>query len=77
MPCAPALSADDGNPHRRKVCKPWFPLPACVARPVGKAELERGPAARAARDKEWIRLRGKYVWGEANPSEWRDVCAEA
>eukprot|EP00974_Lingulodinium_polyedra_P128651 11206983-Lingulodinium_polyedra.AAC.1 len=67
MPCVPAPSADDGHPHRRKVCNPWFIGLACVARPVGKAELEREPAARAARDKEWDRLRDKCVWDEANP----------
>ena len=48
-----------------------------VARPVGKAEIERTLAAKEAVRKAWIRLRSKYVWDEDNPREWDEVRAEA
>eukprot|EP00969_Alexandrium_andersonii_P044848 1968724-Alexandrium_andersonii.AAC.1 len=56
------------NGVRRQTLAPRsFPFNACVARPVGKAEIARAPAAQEAAKKECDRLRGKYVWGEANP----------
>ena len=36
----------------------------CVARPVGKAEIDRTPAAKASMQKERDRLRSKAVWDE-------------
>eukprot|EP00974_Lingulodinium_polyedra_P069742 6750335-Lingulodinium_polyedra.AAC.1 len=77
MPCVPSPTRQSPDPHRRKIAPPVLPYVACVARPVGKAELEREEKAREARDKEWARLREKYVWDEENPREWEDVRAEA
>ncbi len=34
----------------------------CVARLVGKAEIDQTPAAKAAMQKEWDRLRSNSVW---------------
>eukprot|EP00974_Lingulodinium_polyedra_P113031 10941312-Lingulodinium_polyedra.AAC.1 len=64
MPCIEA--AEDG-PRRRRIAPHLMPFVACVARPVGKAELEREEKARAALDHEWERLRSKRVWGEEDP----------
>ena len=50
---------------------------ACVARPVSKAELERTPAAREARDAEGNRLQNKKVWDLDTVREWREVAREA
>eukprot|EP00974_Lingulodinium_polyedra_P131193 11216775-Lingulodinium_polyedra.AAC.1 len=66
MPCLPD-SPGDADPHRDHIAPPLFPFNACVARPVGKAELEREPEAQKARDKEWQRLRDTDVWDEDNP----------
>jgi hypothetical protein len=52
-------------------------LGACVARPVGKQEIEREPAARAARDKEWANLWQGDVWDASTVREWGDVSREA
>eukprot|EP00974_Lingulodinium_polyedra_P039630 3802142-Lingulodinium_polyedra.AAC.1 len=76
MPCIPG-SPGDGDPHRDRIAPPTSPFSACVARPVGKAELEREPEAQKARDKEWQRLRDKDVWDEDHPREWDDIRAEA
>ena len=48
----------------------------CVARPVGKADIARTPAARAAMQKEWRSLRSKDVCDESAPREWDVVRAE-
>ncbi|MFM7987728.1 MAG: hypothetical protein ACKPKO_51295, partial [Candidatus Fonsibacter sp.] len=40
----------------------------CVARPVGRAEIEKTPAAKAAMQKEW---------DESHPRDWDEVRAEA
>eukprot|EP00974_Lingulodinium_polyedra_P011819 1140798-Lingulodinium_polyedra.AAC.1 len=77
MPCIPSPTKRSPDPHRRKIAPPVLPYVACVARPVGKAELEREEKAREARDKEWARLREKYVWDEEHPREWEDVRAKA
>ena len=63
--------------HRIKNTELTFNIPACVARPVGKKELERTLAALEARDKEWRRLRSKQVWDESVGREWDDVAKEA
>ena len=72
------LGADDGL-HRDKYVRPLFPFPACVARPVGKAEISREPKAKEALQKEWGRLIARCVW-DTRPEavrEWRDVAADA
>eukprot|EP00969_Alexandrium_andersonii_P182502 8063728-Alexandrium_andersonii.AAC.1 len=62
MPCEARTQT-----HRQKLAPRSFPFNACVARPVGKAEMARTPAAQVAAKKEWDRLRDKYVWDEAHP----------
>ena len=61
-----------------------MPYNACVARPIRAVELRDTPAARAAMQREWDRLRavqrpdGKFgCWDEAGVREWRDVRREA
>ena len=44
--------------------------PACVARPVGKTELEKTPKAIAAREKEWKNLAEKKTWNFRTVREW-------
>eukprot|EP00974_Lingulodinium_polyedra_P028532 2749733-Lingulodinium_polyedra.AAC.1 len=67
MPCT---EAPDDGPRRRRIAPPAMLSVACVARPVGKAELEREEKARAARGHEWARFRSKHVWDAENPREW-------
>ena len=57
---------------------------ACVARPVGKREIRDTPAAEAALQAEWSKLRqaprgdGTFgAWDESKVREWRDVAAES
>ena len=50
-----------------------FPFNACVARPVGKKELESTAKAREAVKKEWDRLREIKTWDEDTVMEWADV----
>ncbi|MFM7978150.1 MAG: reverse transcriptase domain-containing protein, partial [Candidatus Fonsibacter sp.] len=49
----------------------------CVARPVGKHEIERTPVAKLAMKKEWDRLRSKHVWDEDHPRDWDEVRSDA
>ena len=72
MPCWSACSD-----HRQKLAPPSLYPNACVARPVGKAELRTTPAAQAAMKAEWDRLRTKRVWDESVVREWDDVAREA
>ena len=44
-----------------------------MARPVGKAEIQRAPAAKEAVQKEWGQLRSTCVCDEEHPREWDDV----
>ena len=61
-----------------------FPIPAAVATKVPRNKWHL-PAAKAALDKEWEKLRqhqypdntGNGVWGESKVREARDVRAEA
>ena len=46
-------------------------VPACVARPVSKKELEGTPKALKAREKEWNNLRDKGTWNLKTVREWR------
>ena len=62
--------------HREKIRKFDPPFYSCVARPVKKAEVSRTPAAQAALDKEWAKLRKAGCWDEKNVREWDDVVAE-
>ena len=50
---------------------------ACVARPVGRKELEATPKAQAAVRKEWDKLIAKGVWDMATVQEWGSVVARA
>jgi len=51
--------------HRDKLpLREQYPLMGCVARPVNKKEIAMTPAAQAACQKEWDRLREKKVWLE-------------
>eukprot|EP00972_Heterocapsa_arctica_P036797 5417120-Heterocapsa_arctica.AAC.1 len=63
--------------HRDKLADNIYPFNACVARPVGKAEIARSPGAKAALDHEWKRLRDQSVWDEVIVREWSDVAWEA
>ena len=53
---------------------------ACVARPVGKAEIKAQPKAQEAFQKEWDRLKEKGTW-RTGPNDGvrarRDVAREA
>ena len=71
--------------HREKIPKSALPFSACVARPVKKGEIDSTPAARAAMDVEWNKLRTKKhrllaapgCWDESEVREMSDVRAEA
>ena len=70
--------ADSGNdPHRCKQPRATFGLPAAVAQPVSRKQMEKIPLALEAREVEWARLRKKSVWDEDSVREWSDVAAEA
>ena len=62
--------------HRPKVPEFAFPFSALVARPVGKKEVQGNPKAKAALDKEWLKLVNAEVW-LPKPREWNDVANEA
>jgi hypothetical protein len=63
--------------HRVKLADSPLPFSALVARPVGKQEIARTPAAQAAMKVEWGRLHTKRVWDERVVREWDDVAREA
>jgi len=63
--------------HRVKSSCDILPFSACVARPVTKTEVARTPAAQAALQKEWDRLRAAGCWNESVVREWSHVAAEA
>ena len=67
--------APTSETHRARFVPPI--APACVARPVGKKELEGSPAALKARDAEWSRLRDKHVWDDTCVKSWKDVASDA
>ena len=54
-----------------------FGIPACVARPVGKRELESSPEALKAQKSEWNRLWKRGVWDDSVVRKWSDVAAQA
>ena len=74
---AMGLCEEDEQVHRDKLSRHGPLLPACVARPVGKAEIAREPKAEEALVKEWNKLRNAGVWDEQNVREWNDVATEA
>ena len=76
-PCLPRRTSGDPPGHRDKLGTSPYPDNLCVARPVGKADIEKTPAAKEAMKKEWDRLRSRYVWDEDHPREWDDVRVEA
>ena len=76
-PGLPRRTSDDAHGHRDKLGISPYPDNLCVGRLVGKAEIEKTPAAKEAVKKEWDRLRSKYVWDEEHPREWDDVPSEA
>ena len=63
--------------HRVKCAGPPTPFSVMIARPVSKDEVKRTPAAQAALQKEWDRLRAAGCWDEAKVREWSEVAANA
>ena len=63
--------------HRERMARPVPLFAACVARPVGRKELEATPKAQAAVRKEWDKLIAKGVWDMATVQEWGSVAARA
>ena len=72
MPTAPYTPK-----HRNRNPKYQMPFSACVARPVGKKELNSTPKALKAILEEWEKLRKAGTWDETKVREWDDVAAEA
>ena len=62
--------------HRDKntATNPFF---ACVARPVGRKEIESTPAAQEAMRTEWGKLEANGVFDMAKVQEWHAVRARA
>ena len=73
----PTMPTVQHHPRHRPKLHTRIPIPALVARPVSKRERARVPAAQAAMDKEWDRLRAVRTWDEYVVREWRDVAREA
>lgn len=82
-PVMPTDVPSEPPEHRSKVGFRLWPLNACVARPVGKAEIKAEPKAQQALQKEWDRLKERHTWRtgtsqkEDGVREWRDVAREA
>jgi hypothetical protein len=72
--CSPAAHRDKIDDE--EVINP-FPFNAAVARPVSKRELGSNPAARAAAQTEWDKLRKAGCWDETMFREWSEVAQEA
>ena len=62
--------------HRPKLDSS-LPFFSCVARSVGRREIETTPAARVAMADEWSKLEKNGVFNMASVREWEDVRAEA
>ena len=72
------VPAPEGDqPHQERLPEYPWPVNACVARPVGKKEIQENPKAKAALQKEWDRLRQAGCWDETKVRSWREVAAEA
>ena len=66
-----------GWPHRTKGAQRRLPFNACIARPVGRQEVEKTLKAKEARDKEWDNLRKAGVWKDEDVREWDAVISES
>ena len=76
VPAMPVFPHEQ-HEHREQERK-FLPLfQACVARPVSRKESRTNPAARAALDKEWDRLRAAGCWDEKSVCEWSEVAGLA
>jgi len=75
VPAMPTVTIHQS--HRVKAADGIFPFPALVARPVSRQEVAKTPAAQAALQKEWDRLRAAGCWDESRVREWSDVAAYA
>ena len=65
MPCvSPSLT------HRLKLPMDMPTVHALIARPVGKAEIRKGPEAQKALDKAWSRLEAIKCWLYETGREW-------
>ena len=76
-PVMPIASAGAPQSHRVKSDASPVPFSVMVARSVSKDEVKRTPAAQAALQKEWDRLRAAGCWDESRVREWNDVASEA
>ena len=56
--------------HRPKIPDHSLPFPACVARPVSRTEIASTPAAQAAMDLEFNKLRDKVHPGLSKKGAW-------
>ena len=75
---APAMPCVNTVPgHRNKIDTSLLFINACVARPVGKKEIETTPTAQKALDTEWKKLVDKGVWNETKAYEWSDLARTA
>ncbi|MFM7981987.1 MAG: hypothetical protein ACKPKO_21980, partial [Candidatus Fonsibacter sp.] len=70
-------SSESIQQHRDFLGFRLCPENLCVARLVGKNEIERSPAAKLAMQKEWDCLRSKNVWDENHPRDWDEVRSDA
>ena len=62
--------------HRQKIPDLELPFPACVARAVNKTEIAAKPAAQAAMDLEFQKLRDKKHPGLKKPGCWDESLVE-
>ena len=85
MPVLPEAHAEDEhmfglayrNDHRTKNVLRRCPFNACIARPVGRREIEAKPKAQLAMKEEWDTFRKAGVWKDCEVREWADVAVEA
>ena len=77
LPCPTMPIGPISKEHRDLIPAHAYPFPACVARPVGRKQIESAPKAQVALDIEWVKLVDGKVWGQSKAREWADVAAEA
>ena len=77
IPRMPVHTDNTTDGHNHRGLYQSLPRFACEARPTHNKEIAANPAAQAAMQKEWQRLRDKSVWDESEPREWVDVSCEA
>ena len=68
---AQALS-EPARSHRDKLTSP-YPFFACVARPVGRKEIEGSEKAQAAMREEWAKLEKNGVFDMSTVKSWHKV----